>query len=195
MTKAAHSMRHFAHVHDDLPAFHAGYLVLTLLVASLLNLGVFALLIVAHMSLDFVKYREHHGFTWKRTLEGMVRESLVDIALLAIALVFAVYLHHTVGLASLSGLLRAEMTVVRSAAMLVPKVKILHNFLKIISHIRHYIDTVHPQVTKGWSNIDKFCFVSIGLSVFLIVGSPFIMGVDVSTIGHILEYELIPFKF
>ena len=99
MSKPLSSVRHFAHVHDDLPAFHAGYLVLTILVASLLNLGVFGLLIIAHMALDYVKYREHHGFSWRRTMEGMVRESLVDIALLGVGVVFAVYFHHTVALA------------------------------------------------------------------------------------------------
>lgn len=195
MTNPIASMRHFAHVHDDLPAFHAGYLVLTLLVASLLNMGAFALLIVAHMTLDFVKYREHHGFTWRRTMEGMVRESLVDIALLSIGLVFAVYLHHTVGLASLSGLLRAEMTVVRAAAMLVPKVKILHDFLKIISHIRHYMDRVHPRFKKGWSRLDHFFFATVYVSVFLILMAPVLMGTEGSTITRILGQELIPFHF
>lgn len=195
MSKPLSSVRHFAHVHDDLPAFHAGYLVLTILIASLLNLGVFGLLIIAHMALDYVKYREHHGFSWRRTVEGMVRESLLDIALLGVGVVFAVYLHHTVGLASLSGLLRAEMTVVRAAGMLVPKAKILHDFLSIISHVRHYIDQVHPRHTLGWSRLDRFCILTLALSVLLVVATPALMGVDVSTVVRILQSELIPFRF
>ena len=195
MTKYIAPVRRFAHVHDDLPAFHAGYLVLTLLVALLLNMGAFALLIVAHMSLDLVKYREHHKFSWKRTLEGVVRESLVDISLLAIGVLFSVYLHHTVGLVSLSGLLRAELTLVREAAILVPKIKILHHFLKIISHLHHYMDQVHPRHTKGWSRLDKFCIFTIGLSLLLIVAAPLLMNVEPRTIAFILEYELIPFRF
>ena len=195
MTKTITSVRHFAHVHDDLPAFHAGYLVLTLLVASLLNLGAFGLLIIAHMSLDLVKYREHHHFTWRRTFEGMMRESLVDIALLSIGAVFSVYLHHTVGLASVSGLLRAELSVVRAAAMLVPKLKILHNMLKIVSHLHHYLDQAHPRISKGWSQIDRFCFFTIAASVFLIVAAPALMGVEMETVMFILRGELLPFHF
>lgn len=195
MTKAIASVRQFAHVHDDLPAFHAGYLVLTLLVAALLNLGAFALLILAHMSLDFVKYREHHQFTVRQTWEGVLRESLVDIALLAVGVVFSVYLHHTVGLASVSGLLRAEMTVVRAIAIFVPKVKILHHFLKVVSHLHHYMDQTHPRLAKGWSTLDRFCFYAILASVILIAVSPALMSVETDVILRILEYELIPFRF
>ncbi|PIQ76569.1 hypothetical protein COU78_02575 [Candidatus Peregrinibacteria bacterium CG10_big_fil_rev_8_21_14_0_10_49_24] len=195
MTKAIASLRHFAHVHDDLPAFHAGYLVLTILVAALFNLGAFALLIVAHMTLDFVKYREHHHFTLRRTWEGIVRESLVDVALLTVGVVFSVYLHHTVGLASISGLLRAEMSVVRAAAILVPKVKILHHFLKVVSHVHHYMDQIHPKFSHGWSALDKFCFGVIVVSVALVVFSPVLMHVSTITVLRVLEYELIPFRF
>lgn len=195
MKNVTASLRHFAHVHDDLPAFHAGYLVLTLLVASLFNLGAFALLIVAHMTLDVVKYREHHQFSVLQTWEGVVRESLVDIALLSVGVVFSVYLHHTVGLASISGLLRAEMTVVRAVAILVPKVKILHHFLKVISHLHHYMDQTHPRLSKGWSSLDKFCFGVFFISATLVLLSPVLMNVTAATVLHILEYELIPFRF
>jgi len=195
MTKAISSVRHFAHVHDDLPAFHAGYLVLTLLVAALLNMGAFVMLIVIHMALDFVKYREYHHFTLKRTFEGMLRESLVDIALVSVGLLFAVYLKHTVGLASLSGLLRAEVTLVSAALLLVPKVTILHDFLKIVSHLHHYIDQVHPRLHKGWSDLDHFCFFAIEFSFILIAASPFIMRTHPDSILHILSKELILFAF
>ena len=49
------SARLFAHRHDELPAFHAAYLVITVLCAALLSLGAFAALIVAHIALDYVK--------------------------------------------------------------------------------------------------------------------------------------------
>ncbi len=195
MTNTLTSVRRFAHVHDDLPAFHAGYLVLTLLVASLLNLGAFAMLIVVHMTLDFVKYREHHGFSYRRTFEGMVRESLVDVALLSVGLLFTVYLHHSVGLASVSGLLRAEVSLVSAALVILPKFKILHNFLKIISHLKHYIDQVHPRISQGWSKLDHFCFFSIEISLILIAAAPLILKMDPDMLFFILENELVPFRF
>ena len=111
MNTATVHLRHFAHEHDDLPAFHAVYLLLAILSAGFFNLGAFGLLIVAHMVLDVVKYRDRHGYSWHQTYDGVVRESLVDITLLLVGTVFAVYLHHSVGVASLSGLMRAELSI------------------------------------------------------------------------------------
>lgn len=185
-------IRRFAHEHDDMPAFHAGYLVLALLAAGLFNLGVFGLIVFAHMVLDFVKYRDHHGYGWKMTLEGVIRESLVDITLIGIGLVFSVYLHHTVGVASVSGLMRAELTVVRAVALLVPKVKILHHFLKIMAHLHLYLDHIHPRMRTGWSALDHLCFYFLGISAFLILFAAPLMHVSWDVIGDILKHELIP---
>lgn len=193
MTHTLSAVRRFAHEHDDLPAFHAGYLVLTLLVAAILNLGAFALLILLHMALDFVKYREHHGFTLARTLEGMIRESLVDIALFSVGLLFAVYFHHTVGLPGVSGLLRAEVTLVGAVAVILPKFKILHNVLKVVSHLRHYIDQVHPALYRGWSNLDHFCFFTVEVSLILIAAAPLLVGMDSDVLLFVLGRELMPF--
>ncbi|MDA1208478.1 MAG: hypothetical protein O2904_00405 [bacterium] len=195
MKNTLHFSRRFAHFHDDMPAFHAGYLVLTFLVASLFNLGAFALLIAAHMALDFVKYREHHNYSLHDTFEGMIRESLIDITLLFVAIVFSVYLHHSVvGVASLSGLVRAEVTLVRAAALLVPKMKILHHFLKVVSHLHHYMQQTQKQISKGWGQLDKLCFLFVGISVFLIVFASAITGTDQSTINWVLMEEMIPWN-
>ena len=195
MNQILHPARRFAHYHDDMPAFHAGYLVLTFLVAAMFNLGAFALLIAIHMTLDFVKYREHHHYSLHDTFEGMIRESLIDITLLFVAVVFSVYLHHSVvGIASLSGLVRAEVTLVRAAALLVPKLKILHHFLKMISHLHHYMQQTQSQIAKGWAQLDKLCFLFIGVSIFLVLFASAITGTDQNTINWILLEELIPWK-
>src|SRR3990167_7218691 len=86
------------HQHDEYPAFHAGYLVLTFLIAALFNLGMFALLIFAHMMLDYIKYTEFHQYGHRKALRAMISESAVDVVLLLVGLVFVVYLHHSAGL-------------------------------------------------------------------------------------------------
>ena len=194
MSTVPSGFRAFAYVHDDLPVFHAVFLVLTFLAAIMFNLGTFGLLVAIHMCLDVVKYREHFGFTWIQTIEGVIRESLVDVALLMVGLVFAVYLHHSVGIASLSGLLRAEVSIVRTLAMLVPKLKILHHFLKIVAHIHHYMETTHPRFQKGWSDLDKLCFAFVGISTLLIVLAADLMNVERSLIQAILLEEMIPWN-
>lgn len=192
MNSAIASLKAFAHQHDDLPAFHAAFLVLAFLTAGLLNLGAFGLLVLAHMSLDVVKYRERHNFTWRQTAEGVVRESLVDVTLLAVGLVFSVYLHHGVGVASVAGLMRAEISILRMIALLVPKLKILHHFLKIVAHLHHYLDQVHPRHRTEWSGLDFLCFYFLGLSAFLLIFAAPLMHIEWSLVGEIMAEELIP---
>lgn len=194
MHTAFATLRTFAHEHDDLPAFHATYLVLAFLTAGLFNLGAFGLLILAHMTLDYVKYRERHQFSFKGTWEGMVRESLVDITLLAVGLVFSVYLHHSVGVASIAGLMRAELSIIRFVALLVPKLKILHHFLKVMAHLHHYLEQVHPRHQKRFSGLDFLCLYFLGASAFLLLFAAPLMHVEWSLVGEILADELIPWR-
>ncbi len=194
MHTITHTIRSFAHAHDDLPAFHAGYLILTILTAALFNLGTFALLIIAHMSLDLVKYRELHGYSWHQTISGTIRESLTDITLLMLGIVFAVYLHNTVGIASLSGLLRAEATVIRALGTLIPKMTILHNFLKIISHLRHYMQKEHPLFLQKYSLLEKMYVFALVISVILLILSVPLLGLTTPSFQVILLEELIPWS-
>lgn len=194
MSTAFATIRHFAYTHDEIPAFHASYVVLTFLMAVLFNLGAFAVLVVLHMILDVWKYKGHQQLSWKDTGEGVIRESLMDVTLLAIGFVFSVYLHHAVSLGSVSTLLRAEFGIIRSVALFVPKVKILHNFLKMIAHIHHYMMQTHPHLRTGWSGVDKFCFFVIGMSCLLLSLAAEIMHVPQSTVTDILLRETLPWR-
>ncbi|MDP7247630.1 MAG: hypothetical protein QF741_03335 [Candidatus Peribacteraceae bacterium] len=185
-------LRAFAHRHDDLPAFHAGFLILTLLAAAMFSLGAFGLLIFTHMCLDLVKYREYHGYSWGLTFKGIVRESLMDLTLFMIGLMFAVFLHHSIAFPGISGVMRAEIAVVRMFGTIIPKMKILHNFLKIVAHVRHYLDHAHPHLRKHWSSVDRVCFWSLGLTTLLLVFSAPILQVEYSTVIEILREELVP---
>lgn len=193
MPHTLQTLRLFAHTHDEVPAFHAGYLVLTFLVAAMFNLGTFALLILAHMALDVVKYREVHGYSWKGVVKGTVRENLIDVTLLFVGLVFAVYLHHSVvGFAIVSGYMRAEITIIRALGTIIPKLEILHHLLKIASHIQHYLDSIHPRMRKDWSQLEKVCLTSFAISVLLLVLAPSILGLDALTLTEIFREEMIP---
>lgn len=188
------TIRRFAHEHDDLPAFHAAYLVLTMLAAAMFNMGVFALLIVAHMSLDLVKYRELHGMPWRSTVEGIMRESLIDITLLLVGLVFGVYLHHSVGIAGLSGLLRAEVTIIRALGTMIPKMTILHDFLKVISHLNHYMRHVHPHFRDGYTGVERACFFFLGIAFTMLIFAIPILNLTVLEYQNILADQLVPWN-
>ena len=149
MSHSILSLKRFAHYHDDLPAFHAAYLVLTFLAAAVLNMGFFAFLIVVHMALDCVKYREIHRFSWPKAIEGMLRESLIDLTLLFFGLVVAVYLHPIVtGLSGIKGLMLAEITILRGIGVMGTKLTILYDTLKILAHVEQYLHRIHPRIGK-----------------------------------------------
>jgi len=188
------ALRHFAHEHDELPAFHAGYLVLTVVAAAILNLGAFALLIAAHVSLDLVKYREVHHLSWKHTLEGTLRESLLDVLLFVIALTFSVYLHHTIGIIAMSGVIRADLTVARIAGIFLPKFEILHRFLTILLNIGEHMRSLHERLGKALIAGERLLIFLLISSSILLFTAPLVLGISTSSFLATLAHELIPWR-
>ncbi len=173
MSTAIRHLRIFAHEHDDIPAFHAAYLVGTFLAAAIFNLGFFLLLIIGHMCLDVVKYRDFHGYSWYLTWKAVFMESIVDIALFLLALTFAVYLNHTFALEVVSGLVRSEMTVIRALGMLVPKIQILEHMLSLVVNFHTYLHSPHPDLSKSISRVHHWSllttYICLGLLAFAAV--------------------------
>ena len=180
------ALRTFAHKHDELPAFHAAYLVITVLIAALLNLGVFVFLIATHMALDYVKYREYHKYSLRQTLRGVMRESLFDITLLALATVITIYLHHSLSsIAGLSGLLRAEVTIARGLGTLIPKFEILHRFFHTIFHIGHHIRYMNISIEQSWTRGEKVEWLLIGISI---------LNIELTLFQKMLMEEFFPWR-
>jgi hypothetical protein len=188
------ALRRFAHAHDELPAFHAGYLVLTVVAAALLNLGAFALLIAAHISLDLVKYREVHHLSWKHTLEGTARESLIDIFLLVMALTFSVYLHHTIGVVALSGVVRADLSVARIAGVFLPKFEILHRFLEMLLHVGEHMRTLHVRLGNALASGERLLLFLLVATLILLIAAPAILGIPTSAFLATVAHEMIPWR-
>ena len=195
MHSLALTLRRFAHQHDEMPAFHAGYLVITFLVAALFNVGAFALLIGAHMSLDYVKYSEVHGFGMKKTVQGMFFESLVDIMLFAVGLLFTVYFHHATGIIAVSGLLRASESIVAAVGTLIPKLEILHHVYVDFFHVKRHMARIPEELSSGLTVADMICLLLTIVAGILIVIAPSILTLDGSTFLNILSDALIPWNF
>lgn len=188
------TFRSFAHEHDDLPAFHAGYLVLTFLFAAIFNLGAFLALIIAHMSLDVVKYHDLHGLSWSKTMRGTVRESLLDIALLLLGLFFAIYLHHATVIVALSGLVRAETTILLMLGTLLPKVEILHHIAWILSTVVTHLGYIKPAQQEEWTVSELFHITIAVGALTMIVLAPLLLQMDAGSFAAILEKQLIPWR-
>ena len=195
-TKKINKVRIFAHEHDHMPAFHATYLVATVLAAMLLNLGVFAILIALHMLLDIIKYRDANKCSWGLTCKAVIHENLIDVTLLMIALVFSVYFHHFVGIVGVSGFLKAEVSIIRLLGTVIPKIAIFEHLLKVVSHVHHYIEQMRPgfTVSRRWSTLDKLFGSFIAVAILLLVFAPTIMKTDPSVIRWIVMWELTPWN-
>lgn len=187
-----HTLHHFVVEHDDLPAFHAGFLVVSFLAAAMFTSGVFLLMILAHMSLDIVKYREVHGFSMGQTIIATLRESLVDILFLVVALCFAVTFRIESGVAVMSGLLRAEETLIRAAGMLFPKLKIFYHFAFVVTSLKAHLLTIHPSIS-GHLRLGEVLtlMLLITCSAYLLV-SPLLLSTDPGVIPAILMREITP---
>lgn len=184
----------FALRHDDIPAFHAAYLALTVIIASLMTLGAFAVLIAAHMALDVVKYREVHGMRWKLVLRGVIRESLVDIVLLMIGFTSVVYLHHGVGLAAASGLLRFQEAILSGSILLVTKSKIFFDILTVASAMPVHLQKIRVHPKKPWSAFECFLFGVLGACSVLLVVLPPLLGYPMEVFAKLIGAEIVPWR-
>lgn len=189
------TIKSFAEVHDDLPAFHAAYVILTVLFAAMVSIGMFGVLIACHMVLDAVKYRSVHKCTWRRTCEGIARESLVDVTLFLLALTFGVYLHHSInGIATLGGMHRAEVTLLRAAGTVAPKFGILDHLLQIFFHIELYIVAVHSRLGKRFTSMERLCVLASGTTLFFLSVAPYSLGITSKHFATILADQLMPWS-
>jgi len=192
---AKQGWNHFLHTHDDYPAFHAGFLVLTLLIAALFNLGMFALLIAVHMGLDYVKYTERHGFATRKAMVGVLSESIIDITLLMVGLVFAVYLHHSAGLIAASGLLRAGGYSARAFGIVLPKLEVLYHFCDTLMNPQEHMDHFDEEVRARWTMAMTIAVCAVVSCVLLLLIAPSILSINALETGSIIVHQLTPWNF
>jgi hypothetical protein len=185
----------FAQEHDDLPAFRAAYLLLTVLAAAMFNFGFFIIIIAIHMALDVYKYHVGHRFGWGRTAEGVMRESIVDISLLLMGLTVAIYLHPSLTvLVGIKGMMLAELTILRGIGIITPKLKILYKSVKILRGIDEYVDRMHPRFGNNLSLIEYVCMFSVCVSVGMIVIAPLLLMLSNEQYLFIIIDQLVPWK-
>lgn len=183
--------RRFAHEHDDVPAFHAVYLVVTFLAAAMLSLGFFAILIALHMCLDYVKYRDLFRFDVVTTFKSMILESIVDIALLMLALTFSVYLSDLFLLAAVSGLLRSGLTVAKAIGTILPKFRILEHLIVILVDLHVYLYTPHSDIRRPLARAHRYALATIGVTTVLLLFAFYLFRGHEGELMTILTHDLV----
>ena len=183
--------RRFASRHDDIPAFHAAVIAITVIAAALFNIGAFLLLIIAHASLDIVKYRDVHRMRWGKTLYATFREGLLDLAFLALALSFALYLHHGQSVFALSSAVRIEEVLIRFVGMGIARLEVLVHGIWVFSNLRQHL--LDLRVGNGpWKRRETLFLLVLLSSIIFIVSSPLFM--DTGAIGKVFSEQLIPWR-
>ena len=190
MASQARSLRALAVAHDDLPAFHAGYIVLTFLAAALFKLGLFALLIGAHMALDIVKFREYHRYGLAATIRAVLRGSLPDVTFFMIALTCAVYFHQSLPIiAAVSGISRSALTLLGATGTVVPKWEIGNRFVRTLRNLPAYFRAV-LRVGTPFDRVERFCLFALCLNLAVLAVSPLLLNMDGTGIIAVIMGEL-----
>lgn len=186
-----HTLKQFALKHDEIPAFHVSFAILTFISAAMLSLGWFAILIILHIVLDIAKYRDVHGFTWRETMNATLHESLLELMFFNMALLISVYFHSSTGFLNISGLLRAEATLVYITGVVVPKFIIMEHVLKALTHISHYIGNLKPDAKRAYLIVPEKIYASfIVCSVVLLLAAPYITNTPPEVINNVILHEL-----
>ena len=179
------------HQHDDLPAFHAAYLVAAILSAAIFNVGFFLLLIAVHAALDYIKYRDLMRMKVMKSIRAVAMENMVDIALLLLALTCSVYLHHTFALAFVSGALRSTLTIARAAATIIPKFEVLEHGTGIIAHVHEYLHTPNPSLGESVLRVHHWSALTIAACVTLLLVAIPLYGNQQADLVGVLQHELL----
>ncbi len=194
-TYPAIHFRPFGFSYEDLPAFHAAYFMLILIFAGLFNLGFFAVLILLHLMLDFVKYRFYLHKKRSNAAFSVFRESIADIALFFLALSSVVYLHPSLPtIAGISGIRLTHVIVMRGLAVLLPKLTILHHTLRIAFNVPAYLHTPTERPRTFWTIAECIYVSTLFLSVFFLVIAPTVLGLDLQEFKEMLLEQLVPWR-
>ncbi len=185
-------VRAFIDGHDRLPAFYVAYLVLTLCAAFFLNLGAFAVVVCLHVALDVLKFRwQARRGAWIPLLAAF-HENLIECTLFAVALAFSVYVHHMVGIVGMSGVLRAEASLLGFVLFLAKSSDLFEGSLKIIAETLHFVERVRPDAHRGFTFCDRFYVATIAACALLLAFAPQFTGAEPRVIGIVILAELMP---
>ncbi len=187
--------RKFGFAYEDLPAFHAAYFMLVLIFAGIFNLGLFAVLIVIHILLDFTKY---HLYLCNRRVSSVVavfRENIGDLAFFFLALTSLVYLNPTLPhIAILTGTRLTDVVLARGLAILLAKLMILHHSLRIAFNLPQYMHTPYERLRMNWSITECIYLSTLFLALCFLAVAPGVLGIDLHQFKDILVGQLIPWK-
>ena len=182
---------HVAHRHDDWKWFKVWFAVATVTASIVLNLGIFALLVSAHMVLDVIKYRTRHNLNWYWTGVETLREGLVDVFFISFGLLLSVAFHHEVAIGGLGRMARLEVLLLNLLLRVGPRIKIAEHLLEIVLYWKHHFEKAfipHEKLSRSELSL-LVAIIATTASIFVV---PFFTDLTWIDIGNTMQYELTP---
>lgn len=177
--------------HSDLPALRAGYLAVAALIASLLNLGIFGVIVAFGFILDYRRYKTSKikpGLAMRAAL----RDNIFDLGLLSIALLASLSSSsgHAVILAG--GIMRYQESIVRGFVLLAAKSTMLFRLLKRLEQgsTRFALSNVYRPLTVP----ELAAIGCLGIALLLPL-SAFLLPSDLSNVDAALLKVFTPWRF
>lgn len=189
--------RHFqslVRAHDDLPAFHAGYVVLVVLAAFLFNLGFFAALVALSIALDLQQRRASSRFRFARGARLSAREHLPDIGLLLAGLVAAVYLGSIADAASIAGALRTGLELTALLSVAAPKLLLLRRFLRRWMPFHRRFEEPRAALPRRLRATERAILFACVLGAALLTGARVMLPIDTATLVRLYAEQLVPWR-
>ncbi len=189
------TLRSVVRDHEDLPAIHAGILVLSFLVSAMFRLGFFGMLIAVRMMADLVKGREVERRKWFGTLEGVLRGSLTDVSLLAFGFALAMVFHPALlPSTTVADLPLAIFTLTRGIGMTLPKLKILIDFLHVFFHLEQYMLTKNRSIGKSLTFPERASILLLVSSIALLAVLPVFLPIAWGDYVSLFLAECVPWR-
>ncbi len=180
-----------AHQHDEWPLFKIWFSILTIAASIILNMGVFAALVLLHMALDVIKYRTKHSLSWHWVMIETLRESLIDIFFIALGLLLSIAFHHAIAIGGLGRLAEAEVLILNLILRVGPRMKIAEHLLEILLYWKHHFETQF-QPRAPLSKSERGMLAAIVIMTIGIIATPFVTSLTVHDVGKTMKKELTP---
>lgn len=181
------NVKHYILRHDEDLTFAITYLSLSVAISFLFSLGVFVLLVVAHIIMDIIKHTIN-GASFPRALARGCRDCIIDFAFLFLGFVFSIYFEYALALGVTRGLLQIRYL---RAFQVLPKIAIFNRFSDNIAKFFITIKKQHYFIAfDGHFTIFEKVFVGVLImSIVLVALSPVLIGLTGQDLANIFKEE------
>ena len=199
---------HFLLTHDYSKLFFITYLLLSVGLSIIFNLGFFVLLAVMHYCMDIFKYR-HGGLDYKTSLVASLRDCMVDVMFIFIGYASAIVFQVGFGMGIARSIVAEERLLVSLRAeeqILVKSLKTIKLLPKIFIGERaieatSYMLTASNQRKRGkpgkfqhkpLNHFEKIMIAISAVCVVFFFAAPSIYDITLLDVLHIIVKESIP---